>query len=357
MDHETLISRIKIAAELGVHSQTIAHWEESGLVSPAEDEALPQAYLLRPRRGESRTRRASDESPPRSVGRVKQRGGGARPRGQHLKGFRFDEVAGLASFSVCKPGCGGDVRNRATVEAATLEKRWTKEFRARTLKGEARPGHVLTFREFIAAYMDDIAAQVSAMTATEYRRAATKHLLSVFGSTRLNEITIPAGKTFETKLKRAGYALATVNGYVNVLLILLHRAVDDFDLIEEFPLKKRLKRQKPNPLALELTDEERVRFFAAFDDAAGLRAAPDTRHRAHVRAVSERTAPRRQHPTGWRCRGGCVRTPEVHQEFFCCRGRDRISTRDESREGRAHRSRSSVGWTRTHPERVRRRGR
>jgi hypothetical protein len=103
---------------------------------------------------------------------------------------------------------------------------------------------VLTFREFIAAYMNDIAAQVSAKTATEYRRTATKHLLPIFGSTRLNEITIPAVKAFETKLKRAGYALSTVNGYVNVLLILLRRAVDDFDLIEDFPLKKRLKRPK-----------------------------------------------------------------------------------------------------------------
>lgn len=39
------------------------------------------------------------------------------------------------------------------------------EFRARALKGEARLGHVLTFREFIAAYVDDIATRVSAKTA------------------------------------------------------------------------------------------------------------------------------------------------------------------------------------------------
>ena len=45
-------------------------------------------------------------------------------------------------------------------------------------------------------------------------------------------------------------------------------------MLEEFPLKKRLKRKKPDPLALELTDEERARFFAAFDD--------ETRFRAHL---------------------------------------------------------------------------
>jgi hypothetical protein len=34
-------------------------------------------------------------------------------------------------------------------------------------------------------------------------------------------------KAFQTKLHRNGYALATVNGYLNVLLMLLHRAVDN----------------------------------------------------------------------------------------------------------------------------------
>src|SRR5438067_5035440 len=128
---------------------------ESPLVSPAEDEALAQAHLLRPRRGESRTRCASDESPARRVGRVKQRGGGARPRGQHLKGFRYDEAAGLAYFSVYLSGSGGELRHRATVEAATWEEavsQWT-EFRARALKGEARPGHVLTFATSCSVFL------------------------------------------------------------------------------------------------------------------------------------------------------------------------------------------------------------
>jgi integrase len=195
-------------------------------------------------------------------------------RGQQLKGFRYDEAAGLAYFSVYIPGGGGDARRRATVEAATWEEavqKWT-EFRARALKGEERPGHVLTFREFVAAYMDDIEAQVGQKTAREYRYVTENHLLPAFGSRRLNEITTAAVKAFETTLKRKGYALATVNGYINVLLLLLHRAVDDFDVLEEFPLKKRLKRKKPDPLALELTDEERTHFFAAFDDEERFRA-------------------------------------------------------------------------------------
>ena len=198
---------------------------------------------------------------------------------QHARNLAGQIVVGHAPVALQRLKRGGETRHRATVEATTWEEavqKWT-EFRARALKGEARPGHVLTFREFIAAYMDDIAVQVSAKTATEYRRTATKHLLPVFGSTRLNEITTAAVKAFETKLKRAGYALSTVNSYVNVLLILLHRAVDDFDVLEEFPLKKRLKRKKPDPLALELTDEERAQFFGAFDDDARFRAHLDAR--------------------------------------------------------------------------------
>ena len=52
---------------------------------------------------------------------MKQRGGGARPRGQHLKGFRYDEAAGLAYFSVYLSGSGGELRHRATVEAVATK--------------------------------------------------------------------------------------------------------------------------------------------------------------------------------------------------------------------------------------------
>lgn len=218
--------------------------------------------------------------------------GGRGARGQQLKGFRYDEAAGLAYFSVYIPGGGGDDRRRATVEAATWEEAVEKwmEFRARALKGEERPAHVLTFREFIAAYMEDIEAQVSEKTAREYRYATDNHLLPEFGPRRLNEITTPVVKAFETKLKKKGYALATVNGYVNILLLLLRRAVDDFDVLDEFPLKKRLKRKKPAPLALELTDEERVRFFAAFDNEAAFRADLATRRSVGEVRASEHYA-------------------------------------------------------------------
>jgi integrase len=213
------------------------------------------------------------------VAGVKKKRGTARSRGQKLKGFRYDEARGRAHFSIYIPGGGGEERHRATVEAATWEEavqKWT-EFRARALRGEERPANTLTFREYVAAYMGDVEDEVSAKTALEYRRTTQRHLLPEFGSRRLNEITTPTVKTFQTKLKRKGYALATVNGYVNILLVLLHRAVDDFEVLDEFPLKKRLKRKRPDPLALELTDAERASFFAVFDDEARYRADLDAR--------------------------------------------------------------------------------
>jgi integrase len=192
---------------------------------------------------------------------------------RRLVGFSYDPETQLASFSAYVPGSGGRERKRKTVFAATYDdavRLWTG-FRERVKNRNLRPTAPF-FRDYITEYFDDIAIQVSAVTARDYRYAIDKHLLPFFGNHRLNEITIALVKAFETKLKRHGYALATVNGYSNLLLLLLHRAVDDFDLIEEFPIKKRLKRRQPEPLALELTEDERVAFQSAFDDEGAFRA-------------------------------------------------------------------------------------
>jgi len=192
---------------------------------------------------------------------------------RRLVGFSYDPKTQLASLSAYVPGSSGRERKRKTVFAATYDdavRLWTA-FRERVKNGNLRPAVAPFFSEYIAAYFDDIATQVSRRCARDYRYAIDKHLLPFFGNRRLNEITTTLVKSFETKLKRRGYALATVNDYLNVLLMLLHRAVDDFDLIEEFPIKKRLKRKRPEALALELTDDERAAFLAAFDDEKAFR--------------------------------------------------------------------------------------
>jgi integrase len=193
---------------------------------------------------------------------------------RRLVGFSYDSNTQLASLSAYVPGSAGRERKRKTVFAATYDdavRLWTA-FRERVKNRNLRPAVAPLFHDYIVEYFDDIAAQVSARSARDYRYAIDKHLLPFFGNRRLNEITTSLVKSFETKLKRRGYALATVNDYLNVVVMLLHRAVDDFDLIEEFPMKKRLRRKKPEPLALELTEDERVAFLSAFDDEEAFRA-------------------------------------------------------------------------------------
>lgn len=89
------------------------------------------------------------------------------------------------------------------------------------------------------------------------------------------------------KLKKDGRAAATVNGHVAVLVILLRKAVDH-DFLDEFPLRKRVIRYKENKPENELSDEERRRFLAAFDDESAFRAMVGARRSNGTSAESTR---------------------------------------------------------------------
>jgi Phage integrase, N-terminal SAM-like domain len=137
---------------------------------------------------------------------------------RRLVGFSYDPKTQLASLSAYVPGSAGRERKRKTVFAATYDdaiRLWTA-FRERVKNRNLRPAVAPLFHDYIAEYFDDIAAQVSARSARDYRYAIDKHLLPFFGNRRLNEITTAVVKSFETKLKRRGYALATVNDYLGV---------------------------------------------------------------------------------------------------------------------------------------------
>ena len=242
-------------------------------------------------------------------------------------GLSYDPKTQLARMSAYVPGSGGRERKRETVFAATYDdavRLWT-EFRERVKNQHARPAVAPFFSDYIADYFDDIAAMVSAVTARDYRYAIDKHLLPFFGNRRLNEITTTVVKSFQTKLHRSGYALATVNGYLNVLLMLLHRAVDDFDLIEDFPLKKRLKRKRPEALALELNDEELALHEGAavrWHDAAGRRCCA---YDVLAVSVSEASFHRRD-----RDRLAARRSPSV--EVACRRFRESVDSHRDAQD-------------------------
>ena len=196
-----------------------------------------------------------------------------RKRRNRLVGFTYDEAAGIAHFSMYLPGTGGRRRRRATVRADSYDEavRLWSEFRSRAAEGLRRPSpEAPTFREFIADYFASIEASVSKKTARDYRYAIDRHLLPQLGALRINEVTSGVLNQLGARLKAAGYASATVNNYMTLAALLLGYAVE-FDVIAELPLKKKLKKPKPNKPCWELTAEERVRFLTAFDDETGFR--------------------------------------------------------------------------------------
>lgn len=200
----------------------------------------------------------------------------ARARGRkarRLIGFDYDPATGTARFSMYVPGTAGRERKRATVEAESYDhavQQWSA-FRARVQAGAVRANpEAPTFREFIAEYWPTIEANVSPKTARDYRYAIDRHLLPAFGGLRLTDMTSGALNRFGARLKAEGYAGATVNNYMNLAAVLLGYAVE-LDVVEELPLKKKLKKQKANKPCLEMNEEERKRFLTAFEDEEGFR--------------------------------------------------------------------------------------
>jgi hypothetical protein len=192
MDLKNLISRIELAASLGVEPQTIAKWQRLGLFPRAEGVPLRSADPLRPGGSPSRDRAAHGGETPsrrapssRRVKRVRRR--------DRLVGFTYDEAAGVAHFSMYVPGTAGRDRKRATVRANSHDEavRLWAEFRSRAAEGISQPSpEAPTFREFITDYFPSIEANVSEKTARDYRWAIDRHLLPQLGGLRLDEITL-----------------------------------------------------------------------------------------------------------------------------------------------------------------------
>jgi len=171
------------------------------------------------------------------------------------------------------PGTAGRERKRATVDAESYDdavRKWTA-FRERARAGLVRANpEAPTFREFINNYWPSIEGNLAAATARDYRYVIERHLLPAFAAVRLTDMTSGVVNQFGARLKAAGYAGATVNNYMSLAALLLGYAVE-LDVIEELPLRKKLKKQKANKPCLEMNEDERDRFLAAFDDEEGFR--------------------------------------------------------------------------------------
>lgn len=192
------------------------------------------------------------------------------PRRSVVPGFRFDGRTSRAFFEVILPGTGGHSRKRKTVTASTRDEALTlfRAFRSETLAGRASEPKL--FSEFIARFWPLIRLRLGEKTAERESYIVEKILVPFFGQHRLDKINTALVRDFVALLRTRSYAAATINGFVSVLRKILYDAVAR-EVIGDFPAKGRLPHEKEPLLRLELSDEERASFVAAFSDEAGFR--------------------------------------------------------------------------------------
>jgi integrase len=201
-----------------------------------------------------------------------------------VPGFSYDGRRKIARFVLYVPGEKGKARRKKTFFGVTRDEAlaryaaFREEVRSES-DGECvldrgvareRSHEALTLAAFIERYWERIAARVTARTARDYRYTIDSHLIPAFGATRLDRITSAAIQDFAADLKKKHYAAASINDYVNTLVILLHQAIDREE-IDVFPLKRRIVREKAAKPKLELSPDEKANFVAAFDDVSGFR--------------------------------------------------------------------------------------
>lgn len=184
-----------------------------------------------------------------------------------LAGFDYDATAGKAHFSICIPGTGGKVRRKRTVDVRDRDHaveeyaRFKAELGAR--KGKAT---VWTLRTYCVAFDRKLTASLSPAAAKSFR-LDVRRLVAVLGEKPLAKITDADVKDAAVALK---FAPTTVNHVLSSLRKVLNDATSRKE-IQSYPITRRLPTRKAEALSLEMTEEERTAFLAAFDDEVRFR--------------------------------------------------------------------------------------
>ncbi len=201
-----------------------------------------------------------------------------------LPGFSYDTRTKQAHFVVYVPGAKGRSRRKRSVLAASRAEAlhlWAV-FRDEVAGSQRAPGATRTLGQLFEASFDLIAARIAPSTAASYKSLTVRHILPSLGSVPLDRITTALVHDLAASMRRSGLAPSSVNGALRTLKVLLHQAVERGE-IETYPLKRRAVMEQVPTLTLELSDAERERFLAVFDDEAGFRAhLGRTRHRGNV---------------------------------------------------------------------------
>lgn len=186
------------------------------------------------------------------------------------------------------------VRRQRTIRNVTRDQalaRW-REFRADLESGRAIEGP-LTLREFVERFYELIAANHRASTRATQRVLIERHILRYFGDADMHTITSIRVVDFMADMRQKKLSSAYINNAVRVLKMLLRQAVER-DALAEYPVKKKVPKANEKPLRLELTRDERIRFFSVFDDEAEFRRHLDAKRKlGPVVASDTYAAPRR----------------------------------------------------------------
>jgi integrase len=167
-----------------------------------------------------------------------------------------------------------------------------KEFRADLDSGRAIEGP-LTLRQFIERFYDRIAASHRDSTRKTQRVIIQNHLLRYFGDSNLDDITSIRVIDFMADMRQRKLSGTYINNAVRVLKMLLRQAVER-DVLADYPIKKKIPKEKEKPLRQELSLGERTRFFGVFDDESVFRRHLDgKRQLGPVKKGSGFSAPRR----------------------------------------------------------------
>jgi len=190
---------------------------------------------------------------------------------KNLPGFHYDGRTKTVVLDGYVRGTGGTARRQRTIANVTRDQalaRW-REFRADLDSGRALEGP-LTLKEFVDRFYDRIAANHQPSTRATQQTIIQNHLLRYFGDSCLHEITSIRVIDFMADMRQKKLSSAYINNAVRVLKTLLRQGVER-DVLGDYPIKKKIPKEKEPPLRLELTREERARFFATFEDEAAFR--------------------------------------------------------------------------------------
>ncbi len=188
-----------------------------------------------------------------------------------LPGFHYDSRRKRVVLDGYVPGSTPKVRRQKTIDGVTRDQAlaaW-KVFRSDLESGRAIEGP-LTLRQFVEKYYELIASAQRASTRSTQGTLIRNHLLRFFGDAFLDEITSIRVIDFMADMRNLGKAPSYVNDAVRVLKMLLRQAVER-DVISEYPIRKKVPREREPTLRLEMQVEERTRFFDAFDDESAFR--------------------------------------------------------------------------------------